>query len=656
MITAPNLLTELQSKHFVFSLTEQGKLSYVAPENELTPDVRELIRAHKQELIHLLGTVVTEQLPRETRQVTMIDHKPLICHKCLNTNPDDFKLNLLRSRWICCNCGEPSHRVFFLPEPATPGDGVKQLRQEITEMIRAGHSYKESDQAVSVPATLAQGSPIPRQEPTIERHTEPLPVVKQEQKKATSLNTSHGVLTDSSLVFCTFTEQGRKVQKLAIETTPESIADVCNLANTHSLTHVWIMPGTKLSEKVTRDFVEVPGDTWDTFTSYTGDDKTPQEKRFPMFSRIWRKNTSGQYGRTVKIGYPWRGSWNWRIDSPVTMLATIDYLERTLQVPCEWSPGHMFMELVRLLNKTANRQSWLRESTIELKSLPFNKAARDLVWKVDELVITPDGEEWYLIEFDKNSQYLAACRGVNVGAGDPEHITECSHIDTTLPGIYRVTVNPGASIFNGETLPLVHINSYEKPLEWMTGDILTYAISQGYEITIHECYQWQEKHRALESTALAIWNARHSLATDTASYPHKQGRENAYNTVKVVALVGVGKFAYKKATRFLRPDYWSDIVGKARETMLRKLHTLQGQGYTPVFIYADNLYFLSHDKNPETAIPGLMEREDKLGGFKCKSTLLVTPEIINAFSTLSPGELKEFLNNLAGNTEKEDEE
>lgn len=294
----------------------------------------------------------------------------------------------------------------------------------------------------------------------------------------------------------------------------------------------------------------------------------------------------------------------------------------------------MGTDLVKLLNRNAKRQEWTRESEIDLNELPFNKAARDIVWKTTDLSDMRPG--MYLHQDDKRSAYLSACPGVYVGAGTPVHVDgEC---DISLPGIYRITsVERDASIFDDTVLPAIITT------EWITDDVLNYAIAQGYTGTVIEGWQWTEKHKTLESYATKLWSSRKVFREDTARFKHQQARENAENTMKEIALISTGKFAFKKASRFVRPDWWAKIVGKTRVNILRNLFTLYQKGFTPVLIYSDSLYFVSDNPNPRTAIPGILDREHELGGYKPVGTWLVTPELIEAFRLEKPGAIQKRL-------------
>jgi hypothetical protein len=189
--------------------------------------------------------------------------------------------------------------------------------------------------------------------------------------------------------------------------------------------------------------------------------------------------------------------------------------------------------------------------------------------------------------------------------------------------------------------------------------VIEQARTLGYTITVHEGYQWEEKHRTLEPWAYTLWKARaalHPQYGNLISYSHDRCRDNAYHTIKRVALLGVGKFASKKkSSRYLRPDWWALVVGRARATMFRRIEQLRQTGHTPVLVYNDGIFFVSENPDPVTAVPGLTDKWDKLGGYKHEYTLPIDTALIERFHTLSPGLLIEYLNEQADNDETDGE-
>jgi len=450
----------------------------------------------------------------------------------------------------------------------------------------------------------------------------------------TATKTRHAVLTSDTLMI----NEGRRIRKVKAASPSWFAHELYDLVRSAGVTHVWIMPDVPVNLTVPPDF--------DVFATYEDEENTR-----PMFARIYRK---GVYGE-VKIGWPDNGDWRWDIAEPVNVLAAIWYLEQELGIPVEWSPGHMGTELVKHLNRTQRRAEWVRDTIVDLFKLPFKRtsagAGGDLKWKTGHIADIERGHELetaiYIHQFDKRSGYLSACGDLYVGAGDPVHITG-SPIDTTLPGVYRVSIlDTAGSPFDDRTLPSI------VAAEWVTADVLRYATQKGYSLSIHEAYQWEEKHKTLASYAEKLWSGRRAFREKTEAYPHKAGRENAENTMKAIALVATGKFASeKKSGRFRQPYWWSSVVGKMRVlTLANILKIFINTGLCPALLYCDSVYYVTAERDPQKAVPGIFDcgRKDGLGAFRHEGTWKVTPEMIEQFKTEKPGSIQKYLEH----TEKE---
>ncbi len=70
------------------------------------------------------------------------------------------------------------------------------------------------------------------------------------------------------------------------------------------------------------------------------------------------------------------------------------------------------------------------------------------------------------------------------------------------------------------------------------------------------------------------------------------------------------------------------MVGQSRAAKLANMAKWAEQGYTPQLVYSDDIGFLSDDSNPVTAIPGMMDRQDKMGGYKHKFSIQLTADVI----------------------------
>jgi hypothetical protein len=436
----------------------------------------------------------------------------------------------------------------------------------------------------------------------------------------------HAVLTNEHVITVDQNGTGRVLRRTLLLGKIESIVDLWQLGQRTGVTHFWPM-GTLTDFSALNRY----DDSYNVFFSYAD-----EEKKVPKFGSIWRKKDRGH---RVLVGYVGRGDWQqWRIEKPIDTLATIDYIERSSGIDVQWSFGHMGFNLVKTLHEKNLER--LEDSKFNLHGLPFNKAARDVIFKKP----LPSGSAGlYLHHYDKNSAYLSAFRGGKLGLGDPIHRTE--DIDPAYPGIYRVEVLLAPAPFDGVGLPRI-INT-----EWVTMDVLNYAVEQGYKVRVQEAWQFVESGRILDKWASRLWGARTLLKNHSADYPYDVARQNAYRTIKDIACIGVGRFASKKIVgagfSLSRPNWWADGVGRARQTLCCNLKKLADKGYTPYLVFNDGLFFLSEDSNPQTAVPGILDREGELGGFKHEYTVQVNDVIEEAFNELKPAKLLEFLHDVS---------
>ncbi len=444
-----------------------------------------------------------------------------------------------------------------------------------------------------------------------------------------------------------------KLERIQLSGPIANLGDLARQALDANVSNIWVLPGSRLSQAADKTFIESAGEEWDVFASYSR-----MEGNRPMFARIWKRNTPGWAGRTVYVGFPEWGTWPWMCPDVVTLLATVSYIESALGLPVLWSPGRMALDLLKALN-LEKRASWLSPLSTDLRTLPTNggktlpimKCARDLTWK-RELTAREKKMKW-VHKYDKNSMYLAAATGLLVGEGDPEHV-EGDAFDERLPGIWRIHAERADSLYDSVTLPS------PARMEWLTTAMVTCAIKMSYQVQVLEGYQWNKQgmyHRTLESWANTLWAVRQSLKptspTFELAFKHSQGRENAYNTIGAIAHVGIGKLGDEDTSGGLyRPDMWALTVGRACANIFHNIESIRKTtGLTPVLVYTDSLWYVSNDQDPETAVPGIIDKQDKLGGYKVvyNQPLAMSKAVIDAFAKVdSPTKLVRMLNVLAG--------
>jgi hypothetical protein len=427
-----------------------------------------------------------------------------------------------------------------------------------------------------------------------------------------------------------------------------NIGELVDQALTFGLTYVWVLPGSGLSQLVTRAFIETAGEQWDVFASYS---RVHTDR--PMFARVWRKKTPGKEGRTVYVGFPEWGTWGWKELDAITLLATVSYLHMALGLPLVWSPGYMAMDLLKALN-LEKRADWLKAPSVDLRQLPLEggetypimRSARDLTWKRD--LTAKEKRMKYIHKYDKNSMYLAAATGLLVGEGDPVHVSG-EAFDERLPGLWHVRAVQGESPYDGKLLP----NPARLP--HLTTAMVTCARKLGWQIDVIEGYQWNEQgmyHRTLETWANTLWDVRQRLRVPSAEYKHTEARRNAYRTIGAIAHVGIGKLADEDTTGGLyRPDIWALVVGRACANIFFNVEQIRAKsGLTPILIHTDALWYVSNDAHPETAVPGIIDKAGKLGGYKVvyEKPLLVKDAAATIAKESSPAKLVRLVNQLGG--------
>lgn len=227
-----------------------------------------------------------------------------------------------------------------------------------------------------------------------------------------------------------------------------------------------------------------------------------------------------------------------------------------------------------------------------------------------------------------------------MGYGNPMHLTSMSIIPT-LPGVYHVTHTAHAP-FDGNTLPLI-INPEQ---EWVNLDVLNFALEQGYEVRIHEAYLFENRTKVLDEWALAVWNARQSLL-------ERYGKEHpAVKEIKRLATMGVGSFATSKEKQeshaWIHLNFWTDAVSKARVNILANLLKYAKAGYRPKLVYSDGLWFVTSESDYSLAVPDILDRAGKLGGYHYEYSFPVTSELVEKVQTLSPGQVVTEFNHMGG--------
>ena len=178
-------------------------------------------------------------------------------------------------------------------------------------------------------------------------------------------------------------------------------------------------------------------------------------------------------------------------------------------------------------------------------------------------------------------------------------------------------------------------------------------------MVVRESWTFPNAYKSLKLWAGFLFDARKSFKTDRAKWTHEPCALHAANGMKDIATKTVGLFGDtdvldnpKNAWKY-RPDYRSQAIGGTRALMHYNIAKYASKGNYPCMVYMDALFYCSNDPNPETAIPGILDHKDSLGGYKHVWTLPITQEVRNILANgQGLGMQIGMLNRLAGEVEE----
>ena len=447
-----------------------------------------------------------------------------------------------------------------------------------------------------------------------------------------SLVVKNGVLTDSHLYMM---KQG-KLHKIALPYPLETAGHIMQMCLDYGLDMIAVLAPTELSARATPDYVDSARGTFEvSHVQYT-------RKKLCYFLSGWKKKdarATDEKGNTVSVFYAAHNTdWTMQhITDPVTLLATLTYIEDALQYPVRFKPSHVGRMLMMQENE-GQRTTWTRPARIIENEIVCKNGCDDILWK--RPLTEEEHEQNYVLAYDKNMQYTASCTSALLGAGDPTHVTRpVFDIKKIVPGLWKCNVS-GSSDFDGVTLP--HPTDGRVSGVWLWTYSVKLLHEVGYTVDIEEAYIWQESHTTLRPFAERVWNARNALRTDVTRYPHSAARAIAEKCVKSVANHSIGLLnTYPKNTdseaayNWFRPDWRSLLIDNARYQMFWRIRSYLKFGYAPIGIHVDCLYYTSNDSNHETALSGtttrkgqeiacsMMERARELGGYKQKHIITI---------------------------------
>lgn len=719
MIQAPSILEELQAKQVTLSLNEQGKIAYTAPNGVMTPALIELIRQHKAELLAALQVPSAAPVPLTLGFPVLIAYQehspygepPLVCRKCHNTRKASFQLNLLRNRWVCCECGT-LHALLIPPVKTITGEDAITEAVKFLDMLTARgvtvRRYESGQYGVAVPPDMTTeqfnelassvvlrdamlrrlipehpGAPEPsEQEPPAAPDTEPLPALAsaaRQDEAAPALGQAPGesegtresvhaaVLHNAGVSWLDNAGKLRHAPAPA-PITYERLADI---ALEQGIRNLWVTPGCSFSEYVFDHPTEfLQGTSTEHKTIVRTRDYGGQA--YPTMASVNKLLGAWPARRIVYIHFPqFDNRWaddkvnGWTladVENPKTLLAALYYLFLALGVDIG-APGYTGIELMKETNSSAARVPFVRQA--DLSVLPEH---REIDLQFCRPLTEQEQAQGFLHIYDRNSMYLAAATGAEMGEGAPDYIG--TSIDTLLAwekrptGVWHIIARaPAAPDMRLMEIVSQFMNEGE---QWAYTPAVETFLALGYSVEFVDAWVWRKTHRTLQPWGKLIWDTRQALRSDRARFPNEQGAETARQMIKRLATQGVGWLDLQNdrkkvpTPQWHRPDYKNMIVSLARFRMVLKILECIKAGYYPVFGYTDGIAFVSDEAAPALAVPGLMlvtdkqgvthDRSNELGGFKCEHTFTLDREIVALLSgQLAPYQVKQELNARGGN-------
>jgi hypothetical protein len=243
-------------------------------------------------------------------------------------------------------------------------------------------------------------------------------------------------------------------------------------------------------------------------------------------------------------------------------------LEEVLGIPYRYSPEATAAALLRHLH---NRPGGKRLEVAEMPPPALEpNTETDLHW-IRELT-AEERRAPFIVAYDVNAAYLAACSSLPLGVGKPEHM--------------------GPHVWTGD----IHLWSgyFRLSERWVTTPVLSYILKSANLVRSEESWIWPENSRPLEPWYKVLRDARQRLIDwDWDREPwYNPPRDAALQTIKMMYCGFFGRCASTKWDRtgdvLFRPD-WRHMVIATRRTRLQRV--MAQCDPAPFAAYSDCLYF-----------------------------------------------------------------
>ncbi|HZR43731.1 MAG TPA: hypothetical protein VFB12_26700 [Ktedonobacteraceae bacterium] len=423
-------------------------------------------------------------------------------------------------------------------------------------------------------------------------------MINREHKTTTqNVNPTLGVLTDTEVLLADVVQGRRVMRSLQLPSTasqPEGLLE--HLWRT-GLTSIWVKPATILSRTLSNEWFAQAGPHWVVVVH-----PDQHEPARPLSVLFWPKGSSQREARRLTLVFPEHAGWDWQLTDATSLLATITYLDQALARPFSDSPDLVAHQM--LADLAADQFTTFSSDLSTLlrpdgTPIPIMEGAQNLSWK--RPLTWVEERQKYLHKYTHLSLYLEACKSVPLGVGAPQYSANGQACDGIRPGIWRVSVEPAGSVFDGKRLPKCFDG------EWMCTPQVRCCRDIGYRVQVKEGYFWPQSQDVLKRWASTLWQAAEQLNTRPQVYRHLQARTNVSRTIKMLTERSIAIIAQDKSVGgWARPDWWAQIVSYSRANLFTHLSRLVREGVMPVLVDKDAFWVVSNDPNPLKAVPHLV--------------------------------------------------
>ena len=427
----------------------------------------------------------------------------------------------------------------------------------------------------------------------------------------------------------------------------------------HGLNALWVTPGGNWPMT---DFLHVPeGSGW-MFKRFPGD---PKQETSSISG--YCTNASADARNLRMLVWPGNTGWDWDERDPIAMLDAINLLQQGLGVNLSSSPGVTGRSFIVRDLAARKAAHYLSSVEFDLHDLPFKSGAKSLAWKRSTIWT---GERCYLHYIDKNSQFLSASGGLEIGIGNPaactrEQLMSILMARAAKPGLYRISVKgqdiDTAKVWRGDfdgitgPDPLYGTLENENRQEWVTAPLLKLLFDFGWHVEIHEGWMWNHSKRFLDQTAPKLWNLRSQFQGQAMRANMEgvaaPGAYLAYDSMKTIITNLFGLFGSDlvKDPLYYRPDLYAGVIEYAKARMLYNIDKMASErGVWPVGVLTDGLWYVSPERDVWKALSPLMDmsKAGSLGHFKHEYTLEIDEQVSEALQAENVGMMHNQLNAL----------